>query len=604
MLPSDPQSAGPHSAGEGARLLADLASPRVARRAAIGSIGLLALALGVREAGAGPGSRSIGGTLPDPTRWPAWTPTPDAIRARLARLRKQAVSVRQFGARCDGITDDSAAFARAIAAGPRALLVDGPMRLSRPTTASRPLAVFGGGAGPHMIWDGTDRDGAILFQPDGPDPSLFARDLVLSGLHIVSADGQKPGGALVRATNVRGMVVADCRADRVSLATIGHLRAKTYDRTKGSDTVDPAVLAGFSATDTDDLNEDIAIIGNTVDFGAYMGDVVRFNFARRVLVHGNNGRFARISWWGGGAKRQEGGMPQFLRRVRDAWIAENEICNVNGGIYGNNGQSIAVVRNTVWDTTDVSIDFEGCIDCIAANNTCRNAGNFVFSTFYVARNVRFENNHGEQNGTMADIATRLGAQPIGNPRGIYLTALRGAGFVGMRDAIDVTFANNTLVYSGTSGLGRCLPAYFNRLSFIGNTLRNVAMDLRDRGGQTLVMTRNTLTFDRSARNPVTLLAGSAPNGRVTANVIRIDSNQPEGSVALGYAAPVTASDVIVADNVVSGDRRLPMVVSTMRTDAPVSLARNNGAPLMAGGEVVTLGSPATVTVPPIPAFAE
>lgn len=584
-------------------MLANLALPRVARRAAIGGIGLLALALGMREAGAGPGSRSTGGTLPDPTRWPAWTPTPDAIRARLARLRKQAVSMRQFGARCDGITDDSAAFARAIAAGPRALLVDGPMRLSRPTIASRPLAVFGGGAGPHMIWDGTDRDGAILFQPDGPDPSLFARDLVLSGLHIVRADGQKPGGALVRATNVRGMVVADCRADRVSLATTGHLLTKTYDRTKGSDTVDPAVLAGFSATDTNDLNEDIAIIGNTVDFGAYMGDVVRFNFARRVLVHGNKGRFARISWWGGGAKRQEGGMPQFLRRVRDAWIAENEICNVNGGIYGNNGQSIAVVRNTVWDTTDVSIDFEGCIDCIAANNTCRNAGNFVFSTFYVARNVRFENNHGEQNGTMADIATRLGAQSIGNPRGIYLTALRSAGYNGVKDAIDVTFANNTLVFFGNAGMGQCLPSYFNRLAFIGNTLHNVAMDLRQWGGENLLITRNTLTFDRSARNPLTLLAGSAPFGRITANVIQMDAAQPAGSVALGYDTPATSTDVVITDNVLSGRQSLPLTIVAQHPDTGLLVTRNTNPPvLIPGKQSAAVGS--GMEGAPLPVFTE
>jgi hypothetical protein len=258
------------------------------------------------------------------------------------------------------------------------------------------------------------------------------RDVAFGGLHVVRAEGQTPGGVLVRAINIRGLTVVDCRTERTSLAFVTHARMATYDRTKGSETVDPAVLAGFSATDVDDLNEDITVLGNQVDFGMYMGDVLRFNFARRVVAQGNKGRFARISWWGGGAKRLEGGMPQFLRRVRDAYIADNAICNVNGGIYGNNGQSIAVVRNTVWDTNDVGIDFEGCIDCIATLNHCRNAGNFVYAAFYVARNVRFVGNYGEQDGSAASIDTRLGSQPIGTPRGLYLARCAARALPGHR----------------------------------------------------------------------------------------------------------------------------------------------------------------------------
>lgn len=539
-------------------------SPPFARRAVLGGIGAVALAAGMEGIGAaGPtAGQATDSPLPDAARWPSWAPTADAARQKLATLRTKAVSLRQFGAALDGMTDDTPAFTRALAAGVRAVLVEGPARLTRSLAVNRPFAVFGSGKGPHLIWDGRPLDPIFAARPASADPTSFVRDVAFSGLHVVRAEGQTPGGVLVRAINIRGLTVVDCRTERTSLAFVTHARMATYDRTKGSETVDPAVLAGFSATDVDDLNEDITVLGNQVDFGMYMGDVLRFNFARRVVAQGNKGRFARISWWGGGAKRLEGGMPQFLRRVRDAYIADNAICNVNGGIYGNNGQSIAVVRNTVWDTNDVGIDFEGCIDCIATLNHCRNAGNFVYAAFYVARNVRFVGNYGEQDGSAASIDTRLGSQPIGTPRGLYLAALRGAGFAGTPGAIDVTFADNTFVYSGKQGLGRILPGPFNRLTLTGNTMRNVACDIRDRGGQSAIVAGNRLSFDHSARNPVTLLAASAPQTRMTGNVLAISARQPTGSAAIGYDSLRAPLDVVVTGNSVTGPQPLPLVVTT------------------------------------------
>ncbi len=529
------------------------------------------------------------GTLPDASRWPSWAPTPETTRRKLAVLRHQAISLRQFGATLDGKSDDTPAFVRALAAGVHALLVDGPARVTGTICVDRPLAIFGSGAGPHLVWDGMPRDAIFTVRRQDNDPALFVHDVALAGLHAVRADGQAPGGMLVRAINVRGLTIADCRMMRMSLAYVSHARMSAYDRTKGSETVDPAVLAGFSASDVNDLNEDIAILGNEVDYGTYMGSIIRFNFARRVLVQGNKGRFARISWWGGGAKRLQGGMPQFLRRVRDVYIADNTISNVNGGIYGNNGQSIAVVRNMVSDTTDVGIDFEGCIDCIATLNHCRNAGNFVYSAFYMARNVRFERNYGEQDGSAADINDRLGSDPIGTPRGVCLAALRGAGFANTPDVIDVTFADNTFVFSGHDGLGRCLSGAFNRLAFIGNTMRNVVCDISTRTGEAVILSGNRLNFDKSATNPVTMLAASAAKGQISDNIVTIEAAQPAGSVAIAYAFPGNGpTDIALTNNLVQGAHPLPIAVAA----SGARLSGNRGAPVRTGAI-----SGATVLIP-------
>jgi hypothetical protein len=171
----------------------------------------------------------------------------------------------------------------------------------------RPLASSALAPGPTS--SGTAcRDAIFAVRRQDNDPALFVHDVALAGLHAVRADGQAPGGMLVRAINVRGLTIADCRMMRMSLAYVSHARMSAYDRTKGSETVDPAVLAGFSASDVNDLNEDIAILGNEVDYGTYMGSIIRFNFARRVLVQGNKGRFAR-SVGGGRSQATPRGCP-------------------------------------------------------------------------------------------------------------------------------------------------------------------------------------------------------------------------------------------------------------------------------------------------------
>lgn len=536
---------------------------------------------------------------------PAWTARLTQRRRETMALRDKAVSLRQFGARLDGATDDRAALLAALASGAAAVRIDGPLRLASTVLIDRAVTIFGGGPGPHVIWAGQGDSAAFTVRPASGDPAAFVRDVGLVGLHIVRADGMPPAGHLLRADNVRGLVVSDCTAQRVGLAYVSHLRIARYDRTKGSETVDPAVVAGFSATARDDLNEDIVIAGNRVDYETYMSDVVRFNFARRVVVEDNMGRFAKISWWGGGAKRLEGGMPHFLRRVHEVYIARNTISNVNGGIYGNNGQDVLVVHNSVQNTNDVGIDFEGCLDCLAAGNDCRNAANFVYAAFYAAKNVRFENNRGEQDGSAAEIDRVLGSRPYGTPRGNALFALRGAGFADVPGAIDVTLAGNTFVYAGRTGMGRILPGPFTQLILQNNQLHNVACDVRTQGGQRLVVTGNVMTFDRSATKPITLLGASAAAGEMGRNTIRIDAAQPTGSVAIGYQALPATTGFLIAGNAINGAFRLPVMIAKARPNAPVQADRNSGATVLTGQIALpwvtgTAQSPALL----VPEFAE
>lgn len=528
---------------------------------------------------------AFAGTALDPADWPPWAPSRRKLHDRIAELRSRAVSVRRFGARLDGRNDDTAALAEAYASGASAVLVDGPMRLTESLRIARSFAIMGGGPGPHLIWDGEGASPLFLRSADEDDPDAYVRDVVLSGIAAHRTIAERGGPVLVHAVNVRGLTITGCTTRNMGLAFVTHQRLTSgrYDRTRGSFDVDPAVLAGFSPDTPDDLNEDICCIDNDVDNGVYQSALLRFNFARRVLVAGNIGRFAMVSWWGGGAKRNQGGNPQFLRRARDVYVADNKISGVNGCVYGNNGQNVIVARNNCSDALDTAIDFEGCMDCHAYDNNVRNAGNFGISTFFAARNIVFERNYVEQDGSAVQLPDRFGAR-IGAARGISLVALRSAGFARSKD-ITIRFSDNVLVYSGPEQVGTCLPSYFDTVVFTGNRLYNVACDWRYAFSRKLVIRNNRLDFDRPAPKPLALLAGRAQEAEIGGNEINVGAAMPSGSVAIGFEPVPKGGKVVVTGNRLSGSgaRDLPIVFARWRDTRPsaqVVIQGNSGMELL------------------------
>lgn len=502
-----------------------------------------------------------------PSDWPAWAPPQSRLESDISALRARAVDIRRFGAACNGTTDDSAALERAIAGGAPAVMISGPMRLTRPVAISRGFGIFGQGKGPHLIWAGPTGS-PLSVSPESNDPASFVRNIVVDGIHATTIASQRSKTVMLRAVNIRGLKVTRCTADGIGLASVGHLRmdGSGYDRAKGSVTVDPAVLAGFSPNSLDDLNEDIYISDNTVDYGAYQGSILRFNMARRVIAVGNEGKYAKISWWGGGAKHDQGGMPQFLRRVSEVYIADNTMRGANGGVYGNNGQKVVVARNRISDMSDVGVDFEGCMDCIAYDNRVTNAGNFCYSTFYVARNIVFRNNYGEQDGTIPETIRREKMSKIGAQRGLSMAALQSGGFATSLDAITVSFIGNEFVYSGPGQLGVCTPSYFGSMVFQGNRLRNVTVDWTYRATDRLVIKDNVLLFDRPGNKPMVLIGGSAPKGEISGNRVELATALPAESVAIGYTVASNRIDLAIRNNAVnaSAARALPLVVSVKR----------------------------------------
>ena len=500
--------------------------PKLSRRAVLPLLGVAGGALCVRATLAQHGAT-------EDADWPKWAPTRAAFYAEIAQWRTKGKDIRQFGAKLDGQADDTPALQHAIASGVAVLLIPaGTLRLTRPIALTTPIAILGAGDATVLRWEGRQRDPFIAVPAD-KNPASFLTGVHIDSLRLVRPAPLPSNGTILRGLNVRKISVTRCSTDRFGALFVGHLRKLTRDDRK--DIHDLALDAGFSATG-DDLNEDILAYDNRIDGGAYMSQILRVNYGRRIIAVGNTGRFANISWFGGSAKINMGGAPQYLRRARDIYVTHNKVHGANGGIYGNNGDGILVAHNEVSEMLDVGIDFEGCFNALAHDNIVRNASNYGLATFYAAKNIVFRNNQVYQDGSAAELPARYGKR-YGKSGGRALFALRSAGFRQSPGAVDVSFIGNRFVFAGKTGSGVCLPSYFSRLVVDGNTFENVACDLTCGSTGTLIVTRNKLSFDRAIVAPYRVLGDSAVQATFTDNEIRVTAAQTPGTIAIADTAP-------------------------------------------------------------------
>ena len=521
--------------------------------------------------------------------WPGWAAARSETYSHLAgQATGKGRDIRSFGARLDGISDDTEAFERALLEAPVITIpgYEGAVaRITRQLHIRKPVRILGVGGRPTLRVECHEKD-LFLARPPTDDPLAFLGPVVIDSLTIERAAPFTPRGMVLRGYNLRGVSVTRCRARRIGIVGLHHLRqlSRQYFRSRGSISLDPAVTSGFSET-PDDLCEDLLVFDCDVDGEVHSSQLVRFDFTRRVAIAHNRGRFASISWWGGGGRRDEGGDLAHLRRARDIYICDNAVSGSIGGIYGNNGQNVHVARNRVSMVTDIGIDFEGCVDALARDNLVENAGNFCFAALFAARNVRFENNVGIQDGSAKDIHLRYGARKVGSVTGRTLFALRGAGFGAVDGAIEVTLRGNRFAWTGTEGYGLCLPSYFNRLEVSGNSFENVVCGFAYRLTDVFQMRGNRLTFGAASQQAVDLMSASATQVDISGNRIAVTRELPEGSAVIAVAvSPTSRSMRVTGNRIESAGRGLPIAV------------RPFGA---AGGEIEILDNVgARVSVPP------
>ena len=350
-------------------------------------------------------------------------------------------------------------------------------------------------------WKGDGEDGGLLLLKNySPNFAGAGALLLREAASIANPFGSFSKGVSIEAVafqgavtitrvacivNVRGFRFFNCKTIRAGGVIVTHEAeysgVYSASATGGNSTTDTAVLAGFSATNTDDLNEDVKINHNEFDRDSdySRANAVRIHFTKRFQIIGNKCIACCISGWGGGAPQTAGGYTTALRRVRDGVITANEICRSNGGVYFNNCDGVQITSNTAEDITDTAFDDEGCINTTIANCTARNCGNFCFSHFFQGRGNKFFGNTGIQSARAATLRASFGETNYGPGEG--RTCFRQlSAFNDTRE----TYKNELLIngctfgWEGDTGFGRVVFDTYVPITFSNNTLKNVCVDHR------------------------------------------------------------------------------------------------------------------------------
>ncbi len=305
----------------------------------------------------------------------------------------------------------------------------------------------------------------------------------------------------LRAVNVRGLKFNNNTTSGCGGVWLRHAAEEygLYNPAGGSATVDPAVTAGFSPTNTDDLNENFEFIGNRIDAKVYQMQAARFHFVKGVRISDNRCSWAAISGWGGNPGSENGGDFQFLRRLMDVSMTGNFVENHQAGLYLIKPQNFTITGNTGKRFLDVFIDVEGGVNGTVSGNSGQNVGNYIYSVFYGAKDVIFTGNSGLQDGS----AVNLASDPAFDDAGRFTsqTAERffadvGTSFNGIDRKDEFTCIGN--VFECTGGYpGKIQLNAYSKAVIKGNTLANVCITTMDTSsfvGHTEIKD-NTLLFD-------------------------------------------------------------------------------------------------------------
>ncbi|CAM4097520.1 right-handed parallel beta-helix repeat-containing protein [Paenibacillus alkaliterrae] len=156
-----------------------------------------------------------------------------------------------------------------------------------------------------------------------------------------------------------------------------------------------------------------------------------------------------IQWWGGDSATSE------TIGIFDITIVGNIIKGVMGGIWGSLGERITVVGNTIESCTDVGIDFEGCMHCVASGNTVKNCTYAGLAAFFGSKYIEFTGNTVKQDNTYGP--------------GIKF-------FSSSKQHNYITVNNNTIYTYNQPGIFTDVGCLFNSL-ISGNLIRVETVDL-------------------------------------------------------------------------------------------------------------------------------
>lgn len=267
-----------------------------------------------------------------------------AVASTVQNKLRESVSVKDFGAVGDGVTDDTAAIQAAITSGAKAIVIP----------ASCILATTG-----FML-----TAGQVLYI-DGKIKKLAGIGAVIgvsSGCQVI---GGEIDGNSVNCQGIVGSNTSNVTVQGVYIHHLGKVGIGSYSVGSNS----------------------WRILYNRVTNCSEDGIVVEYT--NDCLIHGNVVNTAQhgIRWWGGDSAVSN------TLGIYGIRITDN-ICSdiALGGIWGSLGGNIVVANNHVENCGDVGIDFEGCKDFTCVGNVAYECANGCYAVFFGSAGGTFSGN--------------------------------------------------------------------------------------------------------------------------------------------------------------------------------------------------------------------
>ncbi|SAK49524.1 Pectate lyase superfamily protein [Caballeronia temeraria] len=400
---------------------------------------------------------------------------------------------------------DGCAIQAALNASTKVRLPVGRFRISDALTVRSNTELQGAGAGTILTW--TRQNSAERFAMFAAQYSSAIR---LQGFSVVDASGSM-GGYVFAGTRVVNVNLEQISADRMAIAMFFASDGQTYESVSGD-----LSNAAFN------VSSDVHVTGCTATNIANSADpraAVLFQYCVGWSV--TDCKFSNapygVQWWGGDSSPNADGALVNARKCADGTVTNVQVSNCVAGVWGSMGTNVKIVGCHVDTASDVGIDFEGCTNSSASQNSVRNCTNGNFACFWWNDNVSFVGNTSHQNrADYPHVRVYNDSQGTSNR--------------------SMTINGNTFVTDQAIGVIDTAYGGVQTLEFLNNQLTDTRVEFSDNTLRYVTVTDNQLTFTRAATDTMNALEiGSIYDnglGLAARNVIESKVTQPPDSAAL------------------------------------------------------------------------
>lgn len=419
----------------------------------------------------------------------------------------QAQAVYPFATTLDQEIDGCAIQA-ALKAGTKVQLPAGRFRISETLSVRSNTEVAGAGNGTLLIW-GTDQGNDHF----GMFSANYASGLRLHDFAVSDTSGSKGGYVF------QGIRVADVVLDQV---TANGMAIAMFDAAYGASETYGSVISDLSRPDFNGCS-DVHVTRCTATNVADTPDPRRAGVLFQYCVGWSAAscKFSNVpfgvQWWGGDSDPAADGALANPRKCMHGTVTGIQVVNCVAGVWGSMGSDVNVSSCSVDTASDVGIDFEGCANCSASQNTVRNCVNGNLTCFWLNVDISFVGNTSRQ--SRADYP--------------HLRVYNASQDVDNR---SLTVKGNTFITDQTIGVIDTDHGCVETLQFLNNTLTDTRVDFTANNLRYVTVTDNQLSFTRAATQTFYAIQIGAIHdhgvGVVARNTVASKVSQPPDSTAL------------------------------------------------------------------------